>query len=35
MLAHQMHRVAIVQSVHQKIVNHSAEAYYALTGREP
>ena len=30
-----MHLVAQVRSVHHKIVDHNAGAYYALTGREP
>ncbi len=35
LLARQMHHVAVVRSVHHKIVDHNAGAYYALTGREP
>ncbi|MEX2111579.1 MAG: DUF1501 domain-containing protein [Pirellulales bacterium] len=35
LLARQMHHVAIVRSVHHKIVDHNAGAYYALTGRVP
>ncbi len=35
MLARQMHHVAQVRSVHHKIVDHNAGAYYALTGRSP
>ena len=34
-LAQQMHHVALVRSVHHKVVDHNAGAYYALTGREP
>ena len=30
-----MHHVALVRSVHHKVVDHNAGAYYALTGREP
>ncbi len=35
MLARQMHHIAIVRSVHHKIVDHNAGAYYCLTGRSP
>lgn len=35
LLSQQMHRVALVRSVHHKIVDHNAGAYYALTGRSP
>lgn len=35
MFARQMHHVALVRSVHHKIVDHNAGAYYALTGRAP
>jgi hypothetical protein len=35
MFARQMHRIALVRSVHHKIVDHNAGAYYALTGRAP
>jgi Protein of unknown function (DUF1501) len=35
MLARQMHRLALVRSVHHQIVDHNAGAYYALTGRPP
>ncbi len=35
MLARQMHHVALVRSVHHKIVDHNASAYYMLTGRSP
>lgn len=34
-LAQQMHRVALVRSVHHEVVDHNAGAYYALTGRIP
>ncbi len=34
-LAQQMHRVALVRSVHHDVVDHNAGAYYALTGRSP
>jgi hypothetical protein len=34
-LAQQMHRVALVRSVHHEVVDHNAGAYYALTGRSP
>jgi hypothetical protein len=34
-LSQQMHRVALVRSVHHSIVDHNAGAYYALTGRSP
>lgn len=35
LLAHQMHHVAQVRSVHHTVVDHNAGAYYALTGRTP
>lgn len=35
LLAKQMHHLALVRSVHHKIVDHNAGAYYALTGRYP
>ena len=35
MLAKQMHLLAQVRSVHHKIVDHNAGAYYTLTGRSP
>lgn len=35
LLANELHRVALVRSVHHKIVDHNAGAYYALTGRSP
>ena len=35
MLSRQMHHVALVRSVHHKIVDHNAGSYYALTGRSP
>jgi hypothetical protein len=35
MLAQQMHHVAIVRSVHHRVIDHNAGAYYALTGRSP
>jgi hypothetical protein len=34
-LARQMHHVAQVRSVHHRVVDHNAGAYYALTGRAP
>ena len=34
-LSQQMHRVALVRSVHHSIVDHNAGAYYALTGHTP
>jgi hypothetical protein len=34
-VAEQMHRFALVRSVHHKIVDHNAGAYYCLTGRPP
>jgi len=34
-LAKQMHRVALVRSLHHTVVDHNAGAYYALTGRSP
>jgi uncharacterized protein (DUF1501 family) len=35
LLARQMHRVALVRSVHHGVNDHNAGAYYALTGRSP
>ena len=35
MFAAQMHHIALVRSVHHRIVDHNAGAYYALTGRAP
>lgn len=35
LLAKQMHHLAQVRSVHHKIVDHNAGAYYMLTGRSP
>ena len=35
MFARQMHHVALVRSVHHRVVDHNAGAYYALTGRNP
>ncbi len=35
LFARQMHHVALVRSVHHKIVDHNAGAYYALTGKSP
>lgn len=35
MLSRQMHRLALVRSVHHRIVDHNAGTYYALTGRSP
>lgn len=35
MLARQMHHLALVRSVHHKIVDHNAGSYYMLTGRTP
>ena len=34
-LAKQIHHLALVRSVHHKIVDHNAGAYYMLTGRKP
>lgn len=34
-LAGEMHRVALIRSVHHQVVDHNAGAYYALTGRSP
>lgn len=34
-LARQMHRVALVRSLHHTVVDHNAGAYYTLTGRTP
>jgi hypothetical protein len=34
-LARQIHRVALIRSVHHSVVDHNAGAYYALTGRSP
>lgn len=35
LLAHQMHHLALVRSVHHQIVDHNAGTYYMLTGRDP
>lgn len=35
LLARQMHHLAQIRSVHHKIVDHNAGAYYMLTGRSP
>lgn len=35
LFARQMHHVALVRSVHHRVVDHNAGAYYALTGRHP
>src|SRR5262249_12143437 len=35
MLSRQMHRLALVRSVHHAITDHNAGTYYALTGRYP
>jgi hypothetical protein len=35
LLAKQMHHVAQVRSVHHKVLDHNAGAYYCLTGRSP
>lgn len=35
LLAKQMHHLAQIRSVHHKIVDHNAGAYYMLTGRSP
>ena len=35
LLSKQMHRFALIRSVHHKINDHNAGAYYMLTGREP
>ena len=35
LLARQMHHVALVRSVHHKVIDHNAGAYYCLTGRPP
>lgn len=35
LLAKEMHRVALIRSVHHKVVDHNAGAYYMLTGRSP
>lgn len=35
LLARQMHHLTLVRSVHHRIVDHNAGAYYALTGRVP
>jgi hypothetical protein len=35
LLSKELHRVALVRSVHHQIVDHNAGAYYALTGRSP
>ncbi|MFO0900167.1 MAG: DUF1501 domain-containing protein [Pirellulales bacterium] len=34
-LAQQLHRAALVRSLHHTVVDHNAGAYYALTGRSP
>jgi hypothetical protein len=35
MLARQMHHLALVRSVHHRVNDHNAGAYYMLTGRHP
>jgi hypothetical protein len=35
LLSQELHRVALVRSMHHQIVDHNAGAYYALTGRSP
>jgi hypothetical protein len=35
LLARQMHRLALIRSVHHDVVDHNAGSYYALTGRSP
>jgi hypothetical protein len=35
LLSKQMHHLALIRSVHHKVVDHNAGAYYALTGRSP
>jgi len=35
LLAKEMRRVALIRSVHHKVVDHNAGAYYMLTGRSP
>ncbi len=35
MLSRQMHRFALIRSVHHEIVDHNASSYYMLTGRSP
>lgn len=35
LLSQQMHRLALVRSVHHGITDHNAGSYYALTGRHP
>lgn len=35
LLSQQMHQIAQVRSVHHKVNDHNAGAYYALTGRSP
>jgi hypothetical protein len=35
LFAQQLHRFALVRSVHHKIVDHNAGSYYMLTGRSP
>ena len=35
MLSRQMHHLALIRSVHHRIVDHNAGAYYMLTGRPP
>jgi len=35
MLSQQMHHLALIRSVHHRIVDHNAGTYYMLTGRSP
>lgn len=35
LLSQQMHHLALIRSVHHKVVDHNAGTYYMLTGREP
>jgi hypothetical protein len=35
LLSQQMHRLALVRSVHHTVVDHNASTYYMLTGRSP
>lgn len=35
LLSRQMHLLTLVRSVHHRVVDHNAGAYYALTGRSP
>ncbi|MCH7728296.1 MAG: DUF1501 domain-containing protein, partial [Planctomycetes bacterium] len=35
MMARQMHQLAQIRSVHHKVNDHNAGAYYAMTGRSP